>query len=69
LIKYANQEFWSGNHDMALIKMADALSIYKSLGNTAAQISCTFNIGNIHFTRARWDQAIAACTDSLALVN
>ncbi len=69
LIKYANQEFWSGSHDMALIKMAEAQGIYESLGNTTAQLSCTFNIGNIHFTRSRWDEAIAAYSDSLTLVN
>ncbi len=36
LIKYANQEFWSGSHDLALIKMADAQNTYLKIGNITA---------------------------------
>ncbi len=69
LVKYANQEFWSGSNDMALLKMIEAQSVYEKLGNVVAQTSCSFNIGNIHFTRSRWDEALSAYKQSLEFVN
>jgi hypothetical protein len=49
--------------------MVEAYSVYKALGNLVAQTPTTFNIGNIHFTRQRWNEAISSYSESLALID
>ena len=54
------------NDSIALINYAEALKLYRDMGNNRAMGSILFNIGSIHVKNKRFSDAIISYQDSIA---
>ncbi len=57
LIKFANIEYWQGSLEISMLKLAEAYSVYKHVGNKQGCSSTLFNLGNIHLLKYRYEEA------------
>lgn len=56
------------NDSIALINYAEALKLYRDMGNDRAMGSILFNIGSIHVKNKRFADAIISYQDSIACI-
>ena len=54
------------NDSIALINYAEALKLYRDMGNTRALGSILFNIGSIHLKNKRFKEAVVSYEESIA---
>lgn len=65
LLSLANHELLMGNSDLSLLKLAHAAQIYERVENHKALSTTLFNLGNIHFLKERYEEAIENYIDSI----
>lgn len=69
LANIAVAEIGLGNTESGLRYAQKSLAVSRKIGNTNAEYHALLNIGSANRTMKKWEQAVAAYTDALAVVN